>query len=85
MSWRIVFLGQHVNRQIQYLRQHWFGRNQIKKFIHHQNTVDLIILQCWLKNKLDHNLAHDFSQTTRDTDYFASNILTVEFFSIYSV
>jgi hypothetical protein len=31
-----------------------------------------------LKNKLDYNLAHDFSQTTRDTDYFASNILTVE-------
>jgi hypothetical protein len=30
MSWRIVFLEQHANRQIQYLRQHWFGRNQIK-------------------------------------------------------
>jgi hypothetical protein len=31
------------------------------------------------KNKLDYILAHDFSRTTRDTDYFASNILVVEF------
>lgn len=62
MSWRIVFLERHVNRQIQYLRQHWFGRNQIKKCIHHQNTVNLIILQCGLKNKLDHNLSHDFAR-----------------------
>jgi hypothetical protein len=30
-------------------------------------------------DNLDHNLAHDFSQTTRDTDYFAPNILVVEF------
>jgi hypothetical protein len=28
---------------------------------------------------LDHLLPHDFSRTTRDTDYFASNILIVEF------
>ena len=41
--------------------------------------VDFIILQSVLKNKLDHNLAHDFSQTTRDSDYSAPNILVVEF------
>jgi hypothetical protein len=38
---------------------------------HRQNSV--------LKDKLDHNLAHDFSQTLRDLDYFALNILVVEF------
>jgi hypothetical protein len=32
-----------------------------------------------LKNEWDHNLAHDFSQTMRDSDYFAPNILVVEF------
>jgi hypothetical protein len=32
-----------------------------------------------LKDKLDRNLAHDFSRTMRDSDYFAPNILVVEF------
>jgi hypothetical protein len=31
-----------------------------------------------LKDKLGHNLAHDFTQTMRDSDYFAPNILAVE-------
>jgi hypothetical protein len=30
-------------------------------------------------NKVDYNLAHDFSRTTRESDYFAPNILVVEF------
>jgi hypothetical protein len=30
-------------------------------------------------NSLIINLAHDFSQTMRDLDYFALNILVVEF------
>jgi hypothetical protein len=37
---------------------------------HHQNSL--------LKNKLGHNLAHDFTPTMCDTDYFAPNILVVE-------
>jgi hypothetical protein len=32
-----------------------------------------------LKDKLDHILAHDFTQTTRDPIYVALNILIVEF------
>jgi hypothetical protein len=32
-----------------------------------------------LKNEWDHNLAHDFSQTMRDSDYFAPNIFVAEF------
>jgi hypothetical protein len=36
--------------------------------------VDFIILQSVLNNKLDHNLAHDFSRTMCDSDYFAPNI-----------
>jgi hypothetical protein len=32
-----------------------------------------------LKNKLGHNLAHDFTPMMHDTDYFAPNILVVEF------
>jgi hypothetical protein len=31
-----------------------------------------------LKDKLDHILAHDFT-TTSDSDYFAPNILVIEF------
>jgi hypothetical protein len=36
-----------------------------------------------LKDKLGHNLAQDFSQTLRDSDYFAPNILVIEFKLIY--
>jgi hypothetical protein len=32
-----------------------------------------------LKDKLNHILAHDFTQTTHDSDYFALSILVVEF------
>jgi hypothetical protein len=32
-----------------------------------------------LKNKSNHLLAHDFSRTVRDLDYFAPNISVVEF------
>jgi hypothetical protein len=63
---------------MQYLRQYWFSRIQIK-IIRHLNTVDFSILQSVPKNNLDNNFAHDFSRTTHDTDYFASNILIVEF------
>jgi hypothetical protein len=31
------------------------------------------------KNKLNYILAHDFTQTTHDSDYFAPSILAVEF------
>jgi hypothetical protein len=31
-----------------------------------------------LKDKLDHILAHDFTQTTRDPNYVALSILSVE-------
>jgi hypothetical protein len=31
------------------------------------------------KDKLNHILAHDFTQTTHDSDYFALSILVVEF------
>jgi hypothetical protein len=31
------------------------------------------------KNKLNYILAHDFAQTTHDSDYFAPSILAVEF------
>jgi hypothetical protein len=34
-------------------------------------------------NKLNHIRAHDFTQTTHDTDYFAPNILVVEYKLIY--
>jgi hypothetical protein len=30
------------------------------------------------KDKLDHNLAHDFTQTMRDPNYFALSILIAE-------
>jgi hypothetical protein len=35
-----------------------------------------------MKNKLDHNLAHDFSRIMRDSDYFSPNILVVDFYLI---
>jgi hypothetical protein len=31
------------------------------------------------KDEWDHNLAHDFSRTMRDSDYFTPNISVVEF------
>jgi hypothetical protein len=31
------------------------------------------------KGKLNHILAHDFTQTTHDSDYFTRNILVAEF------
>jgi hypothetical protein len=37
-----------------------------------------------LKDKLDPNLVLDFSQTMHDSDYFAPDILVVEFYLIYS-
>ena len=36
-----------------------------------------------MKDKLDPNLVHDFSQTMRDSDYFAPDILVVKLFLIY--
>jgi hypothetical protein len=43
------------------------------------NVYTILSPQQRAENEWDHNLAHDFSRTMCDTDYFASNILVVEF------